>query len=85
MKEAIEELHFKEMSRDIEKYRNMPTTTKNSPAEWAIIYRAITGACQLGVKMFMSEKKLKKTYTLKEILKERHGAYGYERFKEVVS
>ena len=85
MKEAIEELHFKEASRDIAQYRNMALTTRKTPKEWAMVYRAITGACQLGTKMFMEEKKLKKSYSLKEILEETKGAYGSERFREVVS
>ena len=84
MKEAIEELHFKEASRDIQKYRNMPISTKKTPKEWAHIYRTITGACKLGTEMFMEEKKLKKNYSLKEILEETKNSYGGKRFREVV-
>ena len=85
MKEAIDELHFKEMSRDVKKYRGMALTTKKSPQDWGLIYRAITGACNYGTKMFMEERKLKKTYTLEEILKETQGAYGSDKFKEVIN
>ena len=85
IKQAIDELHFKEMSRDVEQYRNMPLNTKKSPKDWALIYRAITGACKLGTDMFMEDRNLKKTYTLKQILEETKGAYGGERFREVVS
>ena len=85
MKEAIDELHFKEMSRDVKKYRGMALTTKKSPQDWGLIYRAITGACNYGTKMFMEERKLKKTYTLKEILKETQGAYGSDKFREVIN
>ena len=85
MKEAIEELHFKEASRDISQYKNMNLDTKKTPKEWALVYRAITGACKLGTEMFMGDKKLKKKYTLKEIIEETSNAYGGERFREVVS
>ena len=33
----------------------------------------------------MEERKLKKTYTLKEILKETQGAYGSDKFREVIN
>jgi hypothetical protein len=45
----------------------------------------ITGACRYGTNHFMESKELKETYTLKEILEQTNGAYGYETFKDVVS
>jgi hypothetical protein len=84
-KEALEELAFKTESRDVEKYRNMPLTTKHTPTQWALIYRAVTGACRYGTKQFMAGKgKLKKHYTLQEILQHTDGAFGHGKFKEVV-
>ena len=44
----------------------------------------VTGACQYGTKNFMEQKgKLKKTYTLLEIIAETKGAYGHEKFRSV--
>src|SRR3990167_4023973 len=83
-KQALEELAFKGMDRNVDKYRNMPLNTKKTPNEWGSIYRIITGACQFGVELFKSEKKLKKSYTLEEILKETQGTFGYKRFKEII-
>jgi hypothetical protein len=62
----------------------MPLDTVKTPKEWAFIYRMITGACQYGTASFMSRYKLKKSYTLAEIIEATKGAYGHERFIEVV-
>ena len=85
MKEALEELAFKTGERDIESYRNMPVETVKSPQEWAFIYRMVTGACKSGTKHFMSGKgELKPSYTLAEIIQETRGAFGHEKFLEVL-
>ena len=84
-REAVQELAFKSGNRDISQYRNMPKDTVKTPQEWAIVYRYITGACQTGTKQFMLSKgKLKNSYTLSEIIEQTTGAYGYERFRDVV-
>jgi len=84
-KTALEELAFKIGDRDIDQYRNMPATTCKSPDEWAFVYRMVTGACRYGTQSFMESKgKLKKTYTLAEIIKHTAGAYGHAKFCEVV-
>ncbi len=79
------DLSFKKMSKDVEQFKGMSTDTAKTPEEWGIIYRAITGACNVGVEMFKESKgKLKKKYTLLEILEETKNAYGSERFREAV-
>ena len=83
--EAMQELAFKTEKRDVSQYKNMPMTTKKSPNEWALIYRAITGACKYGTDCFMGTKKLKKSYTLKQIIEETEGQYGHDRFVECVN
>ena len=61
------------------------SSASNGAKQMAMVYRAITGACQYGTKQFIESKGgLKKKYTLKEILEQTNGAYGSERFKEVV-
>lgn len=85
IKTALEELAFKTGSRDVSQYRGLPLKTRKSPQQWALVYRTITGACQYGTQDFMQRKgDLKKSYTLEEILVETKGAYGHERFAEVV-
>ena len=53
--------------------------------EWVGIYRAITGACGEGIKMFVQEtgKSLDDTYTAEQIAELIKGRYGSEKFLEV--
>ena len=86
IKEAFADLAFKLVSKDIDQFKNMPLDIVKTPQEWALVYRAITGSCQTGIKMFMESKGgLKKKYSLSEILKETEGAYGYDKFVDGVS
>ena len=83
--EAMQELAFKTAKRDLTQYRAMPLDTSKTPKQWALVYRDITGACKLGAEMFMQGKgKLKRRYTLAEIIEETHGAYRSEIFVEAV-
>lgn len=85
-KKALEELAFKTANRDVSQYRNMPLDTLKTPNEWAIVYHVVTGACRQGCKIFMAQKgRLKEQYSLSEILEETKGAFGHDKFKEVVN
>jgi hypothetical protein len=55
--------------------------------EWIGIYRAITGACAIGVRMFVEStgKSLDDTYTAKEIVEIVKGQYGAEQFRNLVN
>ncbi len=86
IKTALEELLFKSGDRNVDQYKNMPMHTRKSPTDWAFVYRMVTGACQYGTKQFMETKgQLKPTYTLAEIIAETKGAYGHDKFTNVVS
>ncbi len=85
IKQARDDLAFKQMSKDVDQFKGMPLKTKKTTEEWALVYRAITGACQYGTQDFISKNSTKKEYTLKEILSVTRGSYGHERFKEAVS
>ena len=52
--------------------------------EWVGIYRAITGACAVGVRMFVENKgiDLDKKYRANQVVKLVEGQYGAEAFKE---
>jgi hypothetical protein len=50
IKNARDDLAFKLISKDVEQFKNMPLKTTKTPQEWAMVYRAITGACQYGTK-----------------------------------
>ena len=59
---------------------------KATGKEWVGIYRAVTGACGAGVRMFVEStgKSLDDTYTAKEIAKLVKGNYGADRFAEKI-
>jgi hypothetical protein len=86
LKEATQELAFKAAKRDVSQFKGMAKTTKKTPDEWAFVYRAVTGACQVGTQSFMSSHgKLKKTYTLTEIIELTKGQWGHSEFVNVVT
>jgi hypothetical protein len=86
VKEALSELAFKCAEKDVSKYKNMPKSTKHTPEDWAIIYRAVTGACRIGCKMFIeSQGKMKKKYTLAEIIDLTKGQYRHDVFVKTVT
>ena len=83
IKSANEDLLFKSAdSADKDQYRGLSLDTVKTSTEWAVVYRAITGACISGIRNFMSQRDLKDNYTLAEIIKETEGAYGHNKFKE---
>jgi hypothetical protein len=50
------------------------------------MYRVITGACAYGVKSFVeSRPKLKKSYSVKEIIDLTEGHFGHAEFKKFIS
>jgi len=59
---------------------------KATGKEWIGIYRAITGACGAGVRMFVEEtgKSLDDTYTAAQIVKLVKGRYGADQFAKKV-
>ena len=83
---AMTDFTFKTANRDLSRFKNLPDTTKKTVAEWAVDYRIITGACQFGVESFIKQQgKMKKSYTLKEIIKITDGAYGHDKFVQAVA
>ena len=82
LKEAKADLIFKRTSRDLSEYKELTLDSKLTLAECIKMYRSITGACSLGTKEFCSKRKLKKAYTVREVIEITDGAYGNERLKE---
>jgi hypothetical protein len=82
LKEARDSLVYKIGDRDSSKYKEYGLDTKVSKDEAIKMYRVITGSCEYGVKRFIeSQGKLKKNYTIKEIIEITHGQYGDDKFK----
>ena len=82
LKEAKADLIFKRTSKDLSEYKELTLESKLTLEECIKMYRSITGACSLGTKEFCSKRKLKKAYTVREVIEITDGAYGNERLKE---
>ena len=78
---AKEDLHFKIISETLKKEPILKDTVITMQ-----YYRIVTGACEVGCKDFISKHKLKDKYKASELLPllEKHGAYGVEKFKQLV-
>ena len=75
LKEAKADLKFKRVSRDLDQFKGK---TKFTLEDAILAYRSITGACALGIKDFLANQKVKKSYTVKEIIELTRGHYGHE-------
>jgi hypothetical protein len=85
IKEARESLIYKIGNRDRSRYENVKTTDKFTVPEFIEMYRIITGACEYGVKSFINnQSKVKKSYSVKEIIELTKGHYGHEEFKKFI-
>src|SRR6185295_13984488 len=82
IKAAREALVYKIGDRDKGRYQSMTKETILKFPEAIEAYRVITGACETGVKNFMSRKvgTPKKTYAIKEIIALTIGEYGHAEF-----
>ena len=81
IKEARQDLVYKAIAKFDGK---MPQST--TVKEWIGIYRAVTGACGAGVRVFVEKtfESLDDKYTAKEIAKLVKGQYGAEKFAEKI-
>jgi hypothetical protein len=82
IEKAIEGLRYKLSDRDTSKYKKWKKSDSKPIEEIIQAYRAITGACEFGVKQFCESKKLKQKYKISEVIKITSGAYGNKRFAE---
>ena len=82
IKEARESFIYKISNRDTSAFGNMTLDTVVSFEEAVKMYRVITGACEFGTKSFVNRlEKVKKEYTVAEIIKLTSGQYGADTFK----
>ncbi len=83
LKKAKEDFQFKIIS---EKLKNEPI--KKDTLININYYRLITGACEFGVKSWMSQNNMtKESYSASELLPilEKTNAYGIDRFKKLIT
>jgi len=85
IKEARKSLLYKISDRDTAEYKSMNADTILTFKECIEAYRAITGACEFGVRNFVeSMGKLKKKYAIKEVIEITKNQYGNEAFERFI-
>ena len=78
--EARADLRVKQRPRDVEAYRGWTPQTVVTLETAIAAYRAITGACGLGVSDFLRGRTLPKRMSVARMLAETRGAYGHDAF-----
>lgn len=82
--EARADLVLKQGPRDTSSYRGWTPDTVVSQTDAIAAYRAVTGACGLGVSQFLASRRLPSKMPVSRILSETVGAYGHEAFAAFV-
>jgi hypothetical protein len=80
VKEAKESLIYKIMDRNTDEYKIFTVDSVLTFEKAVQCYRAITGACEFGVKSFVTEVGKKKTYKISEIIEITNGRFGHNDF-----
>jgi hypothetical protein len=82
VKKAIESLRYKLSDRDTNEFKKWKLTTTISLDDAIQAYRAITGACELGVRNFCESIKVPEKLTVKKAIELTDGEYGSDKFAE---
>jgi hypothetical protein len=82
VEKAIEGLRYKLSDRDTSKFKKWKIDEDKPVEDLISAYRAITGACEFGTKQFCESTKLKKKYSIKDVIEITKGKFGNEKFRE---
>ena len=82
LKEARESLIYKITSRDTSEFKVWRLDEIVTKRDAIRAYRAITGACEAGVRTWMEQRKTPESISIKDIIKLTEGSYGAREFKE---
>jgi hypothetical protein len=80
LKAAREGLIYKIGSRDTTEYKKWKLETKVTLSQAIKSYRAITGACEQGVKTWMENRKVPESMTIAQAIELTRGAYGADAY-----
>jgi hypothetical protein len=82
LKEARDGLLYKISSRDTSEFKRWTLEKVVSKRDAIRAYRAITGACELGVRDWMEQHEVPEKISVGEIIKLTNGSYGSEEFEK---
>ena len=80
VKAAVESLRYKLSDRDTTRFKKWTLKTKVKAEDAIQAYRAITGACEFGVRSFCESIKVPEKVTVGEVITLTKGKYGSEKF-----
>jgi hypothetical protein len=80
IKQASHDLRYKLTDRDTTRYKGWTLDSIHSQADIIGAYRAITGACETGTKMFCQGKDLPEKMSVKKAIELTKGQYRAEQF-----
>ena len=78
--EARSDLAVKRVSKDLTQFKSWKLDKTVSKGDAILAYRAITGACAKGTRLWLEQRQTPEKITVKEIISLTKGAYGAERF-----
>jgi hypothetical protein len=84
LREARTDLRVKQGGRDTTPYRDWTLKTVVSQDDAIVAYRAITGACGQGVRLFLAGRNLPARLSVARILTETQGQYGHDTFRRFI-
>ena len=82
IEKAIESLRYKLADKDTSRFKKWSLTTNVSVEDAIQAYRAITGACEFGVKNFCESIEVPNKLTISKVIELTQGKYGNQQFKE---
>lgn len=83
--EAREALIYKVTDRDLSELEHLTKDSVLDFKEAIEAYHSVTGACSEGMKLFITDKGLKReSYKVSDIIELSSGAYGSQRFKDFI-
>lgn len=80
VEKAIESLRYKLADRDTSRFKKWKPATKITVEDAIQAYRAITGACEYGVKQFCESTKIPEKLTVSKAIELTNGRYGSDKF-----
>ena len=82
VEDAIKSLRYKLSDRDTTRFKTWKLTDTVSAEDAIQAYRAITGACETGVKMFCESHNVPESLTVADAIKITSGRYNHQQFAE---
>jgi hypothetical protein len=80
VEDAIKSLRYKLSDRDTSRFKQWKLTDSVSLDDAIQAYRAITGACEYGVRSFCESRKIPDKLTVQDVVELTKGSYGNQRF-----